>query len=45
MAAVDAEGDEVPTGPPLHALQEDQFVEVIVKRMVEEVELPTFQEL
>ena len=39
------EGGEAPTYPPLHALQEEQFGEVILECMSGKVDLPVFQEL
>ena len=48
MASMDGEGDgrmaESPD-PPLHALSEDKYGEVVLERSQEEVELPLFQEL
>ena len=44
------EGDGVEEGadksdPPLHVLSEDNYGEVVLERLTEEVELPVFQEL
>ena len=44
------EGDVVEEGadksdPPLHVLSEDNYGEVVLERLTEEVELPVFQEL
>ena len=40
----DGRGAESPD-PPLHALSEDKYGEVVLERLQEEVELPLFQEL
>ena len=39
------EGGAESPDPPLHALSDDKYVEVVLERLHEDVELPLFQEL